>query len=180
MSHNSKDLIKKEFLKLLQTKSINEITVKDITKCCEINRNTFYYYFDGLPSLVEEIIDETVDNIISKCSNISSIPDALDDIVNYILNNKKIFQNLYRYSNTYIVRAFISHISEYISTSFVSTISNEVKMSDKSKTELINLYKWILIGFFTDWFENGMDQSSIPNILNLLNQNQLILKTVLK
>lgn len=32
-------------LELLSTKQLDKITVKDICEICEINRNTFYYYF---------------------------------------------------------------------------------------------------------------------------------------
>lgn len=38
---------------LLEEKPYSKITVKEIVNCCQINRNTFYYYFHGIPELLE-------------------------------------------------------------------------------------------------------------------------------
>ena len=38
-SHNA------DFFNILKNKPLDRITVKDICEQCEINRNTFYYYF---------------------------------------------------------------------------------------------------------------------------------------
>ena len=44
-------------LKLLEEKSIDKITVKDICERCEINRNTFYYYFSDIYEVLEAMIE---------------------------------------------------------------------------------------------------------------------------
>ena len=55
MTSLTKDAIKQSFLKLLNKKPIDKITVKEIVEDCGINRNSFYYHFDDIPSLMEEI-----------------------------------------------------------------------------------------------------------------------------
>ena len=44
-------------LKLLEEKSIDKITVKDICERCEINRNTFYYYFSDIYEVLDALIE---------------------------------------------------------------------------------------------------------------------------
>ena len=44
------------FERLLNEKPVNKITVKDIAETCGINRNTFYYHFQDIPGLLEEIM----------------------------------------------------------------------------------------------------------------------------
>ena len=46
------------FAQLLEERPINKITVKDIVKRCDINRNTFYYHFPDIPSLLLEMMEE--------------------------------------------------------------------------------------------------------------------------
>ncbi|MBU9919010.1 MAG: TetR/AcrR family transcriptional regulator, partial [Fusobacteriaceae bacterium] len=41
----TKKKIREEFIKILNERPLNKITVKDIASACEINRNTFYYYY---------------------------------------------------------------------------------------------------------------------------------------
>ena len=44
------------FWELLEEKPNKKITVKDIVDRCKVNRNTFYYHFDGINSLFEEAL----------------------------------------------------------------------------------------------------------------------------
>ena len=46
-----------EFMKILEEKSLDKITVKDICERSEINRNTFYYYFDNVYDVLFSIFE---------------------------------------------------------------------------------------------------------------------------
>ena len=45
MAKFTRKAIMQTFLHILKNKPLDRITVKDICEQCEINRNTFYYYF---------------------------------------------------------------------------------------------------------------------------------------
>ncbi|MDY4491271.1 MAG: TetR/AcrR family transcriptional regulator, partial [Candidatus Faecousia sp.] len=53
MANFTKKAIRDSFVKLLNEKPISQITVKDIVEDCGVNRNTFYYYYQDLPQLME-------------------------------------------------------------------------------------------------------------------------------
>ena len=44
------------FLELLEKKPFNKITVRDIVQKSNVHRNTFYYHFQDIPSLLEYLI----------------------------------------------------------------------------------------------------------------------------
>ena len=69
MSAYTKQAIKNSFLKLLNDRPLNQVTVKAIVEDCGINRNTFYYHFTDIPSLATEIITERADQIIRQYAN---------------------------------------------------------------------------------------------------------------
>ena len=52
----TKKAIEASFLKLLNETPLSNITVKMIVDDCQINRNSFYYHFLDIPSLLEAII----------------------------------------------------------------------------------------------------------------------------
>ena len=56
MASFTRAAIKEAFLKLLNQRPLNQITIKDIVEDCGINRNSFYYHFEDLPALVEEMV----------------------------------------------------------------------------------------------------------------------------
>ncbi len=57
-------LIQAAFLKLLETKTYEEITVQDILDVAEVNRSTFYKHYLNKEKLVEQIIEQLKKNII--------------------------------------------------------------------------------------------------------------------
>ena len=58
MPNFTKKAIKETFIKLLDERPLNQITVKDIVEDCGINRNSFYYHYADLPALLEEVVAE--------------------------------------------------------------------------------------------------------------------------
>ncbi|MBS5605786.1 MULTISPECIES: TetR/AcrR family transcriptional regulator [Enterocloster] len=58
--------IEKVFIELLQTKELQEITVSDICKLCELNRSTFYANFIDIYDLADKVrehLEEEVDRL---------------------------------------------------------------------------------------------------------------------
>ena len=54
----TKEIIKDTFWELLEEKPYNKITVKDIVTRCRVNRNTFYYYFQDIPTVMTDSIED--------------------------------------------------------------------------------------------------------------------------
>ena len=63
MKPNTRKAIKESFMLLLNQKPLSKITVKEIVANCGINRNSFYYHYSDIPTLLEEILIEKADAI---------------------------------------------------------------------------------------------------------------------
>ena len=81
--------IRASFIKLLNQKPLSQITIKDIVDDCGVNRNTFYYYFQDLPDLVETITKEEAQRVIQLYPAIDSIEQCLDALIDFALENRK-------------------------------------------------------------------------------------------
>ena len=64
MASLTRKSIMESFIRLLDERPLNKISVKDIVEDCGINRNTFYYHFTDIPALVEEIVRDEADRIV--------------------------------------------------------------------------------------------------------------------
>ena len=58
MAQRTKKRIQETFLAMLEQESLDKITVKDLVDRCGMNRNTFYYYYQDLYALLEELLQE--------------------------------------------------------------------------------------------------------------------------
>ena len=89
MPNFTRRAIKESFLKLLNQRPLNQITVKDIVEDCGINRNSFYYHFSDLPALVEEIMAERVSAMVENHPTVDSVQEGSDAIVEFVMHNKR-------------------------------------------------------------------------------------------
>ena len=56
MSHLTQKAIEATFLSLLEEKPLSRITVRELSAACGINRKTFYNHYDGLDTLLEQVL----------------------------------------------------------------------------------------------------------------------------
>ena len=52
--------------KLLMTKTLDKITVKDLVQDCQVNRQTFYYHFQDIYALLDWIFTTESAEIIAE------------------------------------------------------------------------------------------------------------------
>lgn len=58
--------IKGSFIKLLNEYPLSKITIKDIVEDCGVSRNTFYYHYQDIFELLEDIFEEEIAKVIEK------------------------------------------------------------------------------------------------------------------
>ena len=68
MSRFTKQAIMDSFLKIAAKKPISKITVRDVVDHCGINRNTFYYYFQDIYAVLEEISRSVAESLPTEAS----------------------------------------------------------------------------------------------------------------
>ena len=91
MSVLTKQAIFSSFLKFLQEKPLDKITVKDIVDDCGINRKTFYYYFSDIYAMAEEMFRAKLDGLQKEFPpGEYSWNDFIEKASEYMYDNKKI------------------------------------------------------------------------------------------
>lgn len=76
MATFTRKAIMQTFLHILKNKSLDRITVKDICEQCEINRNTFYYYFKDIYDVLEAIFEDEVRLVMDEANEGVTFHDA--------------------------------------------------------------------------------------------------------
>ena len=80
MANFTKKAIVASFIKLLTERPLSQITVKDIVTDCGVNRNTFYYYFEDIPKLIETVVEEDAATIIQTYPTVENFGDCLEAV----------------------------------------------------------------------------------------------------
>ncbi|MGN0517400.1 MAG: TetR/AcrR family transcriptional regulator [Acutalibacteraceae bacterium] len=159
--------IKESFLKLLNQKSLNQITVKDIVEDCGINRNSFYYHFADIPTLLGEIIAEEAKRIINEYPTIDSIEDALKVAIKFALDNKRAVYHIYNSSNRDMYIQHMMGVCEYVVTTYINTVFPDLEISQDDKNIIIRFYKCECFGQIIDWLNSGMKEDILKSFTRL-------------
>lgn len=152
----TKDAIKKTFMELLNKKPINKITVKDIAQECGINRNSFYYHFSDIPSLLEEIFTEEAERLINSDVAYSSIYEQLIYAIQFAIDNKTALYHIYNSANREMFEIYLDRISEKAVSDYIDNMSHNYNISTSDKVVMVLYYKCMLVGFVIDWLGSNM------------------------
>ena len=156
MANFTKKAIVDSFYNLLQKIQLNQITVKDIVTDCGVNRNSFYYYFEDIPSLLTEQIDFLCEKIMANYSEHSSIEDWLIYVLSLAKENRKILNNCLSYIERSTYEKYMTKVFGYIISKYIEKTAEAKSVSDDDREIIVRFFIYQYTGFFLDWFKNGM------------------------
>lgn len=167
MANFTKQAIKSSFMKLLNQQPLSKISVRDIVEDCGINRNSFYYHFQDIPSLIEEIIKEDADRIIEQHPTVNSLRECINIMFRYALENKKAVLHIYNSANRDIYEKSMMKLCEYVVTKYLETVFGKDPESEKARASAIIFFKCELFGLSFEWIEKVMKEDAIEEIYSL-------------
>lgn len=94
----TKIIIQEEFLNLLEKKSVEQITVKEICAKADINRATFYKYYDNAFDLLSKLESETLSKLKEELSTGTDLNfiDIYRLVLYKTLENRRLYELLFR------------------------------------------------------------------------------------
>ncbi|MDU1177470.1 HTH-type dhaKLM operon transcriptional activator dhaS [Peptoniphilus harei] len=152
----TKNLIKQEFIKLLNKKSLHNITVTEIAKQCKIERKTFYYHYENLPQLVKEIFDEELEDVIEEFNETLSWEESFISATKFILENKKVVKHMYESDYKVELEKYIFSISGEIMRKYVRRVAKDTKAQEIDIKLIAFFYQCALSSSLIQWVATDM------------------------
>jgi len=156
MANFTKKAIKDTFIQLLNDRPLSQITVKDIVEKCGINRNSFYYHFHDIPSLIEEIVTEEADRIITEYQTLDSLEMGFNAAIDFAKKHRRAILHIFKSVNRDIFEQYLWKVCDYVVVSFCKTVFAEQPISEDDRDIIIQFYKAQCFGMVIDWLRTGM------------------------
>ena len=156
MASFTKQAIRESFLRLLDEYPLRDITVKMIVETCGINRKSFYYHYQDIPALLEEIVMEGMDEAMAEYRSYHSLEECLDSILHQLLEKKKPMWNIYRSVNRDVFETALMQVCGYLSRLYIDEITQSHPISDANRVLIIGFYRGESFGLIMDWMMRGM------------------------
>ena len=180
MSHANKALFTKQAMyhalkKLITTKSINKITIKDITDTCGLNRQTFYYHFKDIYDLLEWSFQEEfrfIDSYLQKPEY--TWEEIFAGSVKYISQNKYICQCIVcGLARDQLILSLHNSIYEIVRKIILHSLPKN-QIPEKYLDFTARFYTYALSNYLFDWVKNGMletPEEVIDNFIFVVNHS---------
>ena len=157
---NAKHDLAEALCQLLETKTLEKITVKDIVARCGVNRQTFYYHFHDVYDLMRWIFDREAAALAQSIrSNGSDWRQELRTITDVLRSKRHLVMNAYRSVNRrdlerYLMQGYGPVIRRIVDQAAVGL---DVTQGD---LEFVSRFyaRGLLSGVF-DWIESGMPEN---------------------
>ena len=170
--NDRKKMIMDAFWELLEENPYNKISVRMIVERCGVNRNTFYYYFQDIPALTEEILNGQIDLLITRHCRVGSLEECLSLLVNFFQENNKIAMHLYRSMPRDVFIRHLDLLLHRLTELYLDNITSALKLQIEDKELVIRFFKCLLLGSFLDWLEHGMDYDLLHDCMLICKQQK--------
>lgn len=173
----TKNLIKKEFMILLDDKTLDNITVTELAQKCQIERKTFYYHYENLEQLIREIFESELDIVIEEFNENLSWEDSFILAAKFILDNKKAIRHIYYSDYKVNVEKYVYSMAGEVISKYVNHISKETRAKDIDINLISYFYQCALSSALIQWIATDMktDPVVITNRLGKLMDGNILL-----
>lgn len=155
-SELTKQTIRVSLMKLLNERPLDKITIKDIVEDCGVNRNTFYYHFQDIYALLEDIFEREYEKVIAQNMESFTWQDALIQSLAFATENKKAIYHIYNSINRDQLERYLFRVTEDV---MERVVKHEAKGLDVEPMDIryISLfYKHAVMGLVLEWLQRGM------------------------
>lgn len=157
-------------LRLLEERPVDKITVKDIVEDCGINRNTFYYHFEDLPSLIYAIFMEDANRIIQESLVINSLWECFESVINFALKRRRVVMHVYHSSNRIVFEQQLFKICQHTVTRYMDKAMDDlgsIRIQEDDQRIIIEAYSCECYGQIMNWLNNSMKESFLQDMTRL-------------
>jgi len=178
-SIRTRKFIIESFIKLIEKKGFNNITISDITTGAMINRATFYRHFLDKYDLLEKVIkEELTTNVLRELSTVDgkfneeTLGTLFLSVTKFHSNLSHRCQKSYQDMTLNIENILKKELEKIIFQSLIKKYESEI--NEKLRL-LATMFSWMIYAAIVDWKENSSKSSE-----EYLGEASLAIKQFLK
>lgn len=156
MSAFTKKAIKSTFLELLNQKTLDKITVKDIVETCGINRNTFYYYYADIYDLLEQLFRAEAEHVLADSCESSGFYEEFLRTASIVLGYRQAVIHLYNSSRKELLERYLKEVTFAFVSRFVKKNAEGHSVTEEDIRYITHFYGYAIIGITMNWIHDKM------------------------
>ena len=142
--------------KLLSKKTLDKITVKDITDDCGVNRQTFYYHFHDIYQLLEKLFSITADDFLAQYGSSVNWKENILMLMEKLLANKSLILNAFYSVDRSQWGKFLQKLARPALQNIAAEFSKGLNIKEEDFNFIVDIFTFAFVGILTEWIAEGM------------------------
>lgn len=167
MSNMTKRMLSASLKKLLSQKTLDNITIQDITDDAEVSRKTFYYHFQDIYDLLNYTLIEDTHRLLNTEITRDNWVDCLRKLLIYSQQERMVVLNTFHSIQRSTMEAEFTRWLNPVITSLLASQPGSERIPGEDREFLINIFSYGLCGMILRWIGEGMT-GDIEKMLSLI------------
>ena len=163
----TKHSLKTALITLLSTKSVDEISVVELSNLALVNRKTFYLHYEDVNSVLVEIendlISEIIDEVKKESVAFADYEDYIFDVLNVINNNQYA-------CNLLLCKHYSDSLINKVTSALIDYFTNKSTTKNYEIIFFINYHIHGSLKMYYNWLNNSYQNLSFKGLCELLSK----------
>lgn len=153
MANSTQNIILKTFEDMLERMPFERITVTALIKECNIGRNTFYYHYEDIYALLDDMLIKTLGQYTVQNEDWKHVMKSL---LYTCRDNKKKVDHVFHSMSRDRLEHYVFDRTDSAISVYVHEMAEARKVDSKRAEVVADIVKYSIYGFILRFFRNGM------------------------
>lgn len=157
MAKQTQKFIMSTFMQLLESESLDKITVRDIVEECEINRNTFYYHYSDIYDLLDDVFRVETEKFMSEdVDENTTFGEEYERAACFVLKYKKAILHIYDSQKRDVLQNYLETLAFSFISRFVKKEADGYGLPDEDIDYITGFYTHAIVGNTLGWIKRKL------------------------
>ena len=163
----TRNMIRNVFIEMLDERPFDEITVTDLVTRCEINRKTFYYYYQDLYAVLTEIFESELETVLGGVKAHVTWAEGIAQAMQIALRHKRAVYHVYHSMQRESLEKYLYNVAGEVMRRYVERQSEGIHASQGDKDIIAQFYQSALTEMVLNWIGQGMKEDGLEMIIRI-------------
>lgn len=163
----TRNMIRNVFIEMLDERPFDEITVTDLVTRCEINRKTFYYYYQDLYAVLTEIFESELETVLGGVKEHVTWEEGIAQAMQIALRHKRAVYHVYHSMQRESLEKYLYNVAGEVMRRYVERQSEGIHAGQGDKDIIAQFYQSALTEMVLNWIGQGMKEDGLEMITRI-------------
>ena len=165
MTQMTKQALADSLKRLLTKQRLEKITVTELVDDCGVNRQTFYYHFHDIYDLIDWMLQEEAERILSK-EDFGDWLAGLERIMEWLVENRVVVLNVYHSIRHETLSDYIRRVIYPYTEQIVRREAAEIKTAQEEDIAFVtDMITVAATGYLMDWIRRKLKKDGTQRLL---------------